>query len=51
MRPMPLIVDRAADLVVTRAEALDGDLYHILVPAAESLVSKHPLAATLSGGR
>jgi hypothetical protein len=47
MRPMPLIVDRAADLVVTRAEALDGDLYHILVPAAESLVSKHPLAATL----
>ncbi len=40
-------LDRAADLVVTRAEALDGDLYHILVPAAEALEAKHPLAATL----
>ena len=40
-------LDRAADLVVTRAKELDGDLYHILVPAAEALEAKHPLAATL----
>ena len=40
-------LDRAADLVVTRAAELDGDLYDILVPAAEALEAKHPLAATL----
>ena len=40
-------LDRAADLVVTRSGELDGDLYHILVPAAEALEAKHPLAATL----
>jgi hypothetical protein len=40
-------LDRAADLAVTRAKELDGDLYHILVPAAEALEAKHPLAATL----
>jgi len=40
-------LDRAADLVVTRTKELDGDLYHILVPAAEALDAKHPLAATL----
>ena len=40
-------LDRAADLVVTRSAELDGDLYHILVPAAEALEAKHPLAATL----
>jgi hypothetical protein len=40
-------LDRAADLVVTRAKELDGDLYHMLVPAAEALEAKHPLAATL----
>jgi hypothetical protein len=40
-------LDRAADLVVTRARELDGNLYHILVPAAEALEAKHPLAATL----
>jgi hypothetical protein len=39
--------ERAADLVVTRSRELDGDLYHILVPAAEALDAKHPLAATL----
>ena len=40
-------LDRAADLVVTRSAELDGDLYEILVPAAEALEAKHPLAATL----
>jgi hypothetical protein len=40
-------LDRAADLVVTRANELDGDLYHLLVPAAEALEARHPLAATL----
>jgi hypothetical protein len=40
-------LDRAAALVVTRAVELDGDLYHVLVPAAEALETKHPLAATL----
>lgn len=40
-------LDRAADLVVARATELDGDLYHILVPAAEALEAKHQLAATL----
>lgn len=40
-------LERAADLVVTRAAELDGDLYHMLVPAAEALEAKHPLAATL----
>jgi uncharacterized Zn finger protein len=39
--------ERAAELVVTRTKELDGDLYHILVPAAEALDAKHPLAATL----
>lgn len=40
-------LDRAADLVVSRTVELDGDLYHILVPAAEALEAKHPLAASL----
>ena len=40
-------LDRAANLVVTRAGELDGDLYEFLVPAAEALDAKHPLAATL----
>jgi hypothetical protein len=40
-------LDRAAELVTSRAAELDGDLYHVLVPAAEALEAKHPLAATL----
>jgi hypothetical protein len=40
-------LDRAAALVLSRAEELDGDLYYILVPAAEALETKFPLAATL----
>ena len=37
----------AARLVETRSEELDGDLYHILTPAADALREKHPLAAVL----
>jgi hypothetical protein len=40
-------LDRAAELVLSRADELDGDLYYILVPAAEALETKYPLAATL----
>jgi hypothetical protein len=40
-------LDRAADLVLQRASELDGDHYEILTPAAEALIGKHPLAATL----
>lgn len=39
--------DRAARLVVDRADALDGDCYWILAPAAEALASRSPLASTL----
>jgi hypothetical protein len=40
-------LDRAASLVIKRAEELDGDHYEILTPAANALAGKHPLAATL----
>ncbi|WP_375429656.1 DUF6880 family protein [uncultured Sphingomonas sp.] len=40
-------LDRAAALVIDRADALDGDLYELLTPAAEALEEKHPLAATI----
>lgn len=40
-------LDRAADLVVNRADELDGDHYEVLSPTAEALCAKHPLAATL----
>jgi hypothetical protein len=40
-------LDRAARLVLQRADQLDGDHYEILTPAAEALAGKHPLAATL----
>lgn len=38
----------AAQLLEARAAELDGDLYHILAPAAEALRERHPLAATLA---
>ncbi len=38
-------LDHAAELVVSRADELDGDHYEILGPAADSLEGKHPLAA------
>ena len=40
-------LQRASQLVLGRAGALDGDLYELLSPAAEALDGKHPLAATL----
>jgi hypothetical protein len=40
-------LDRAAILVIRRAAELDGDHYEILTPAADALVGRHPLAATL----
>ena len=40
-------LDQAADLVLQRADELDGDHYEILTRAADALAGKHPLAATL----
>jgi hypothetical protein len=40
-------LDRAADLVLQRADEVDGDHYEVLTPAAEALAAKHPLAATV----
>ncbi len=40
-------LQRASELVVSRAGALDGDLYELLSPAADALDAKYPLAATL----
>jgi hypothetical protein len=41
-------LDRAANLVLQRADELDGDHYEILTAAADALAAKHPLAATLT---
>jgi hypothetical protein len=38
---------RAAQLVVDRADEVDGDHYEVLTPAADALQEKHPLAATV----
>ena len=40
-------LDRAAQVVMARAEELDGNAYDILTPAADALEVEHPLAATL----
>jgi len=40
-------IEYAAQLVTARASELDGDHYEILTPAAEALVAKYPLEATL----
>jgi Family of unknown function (DUF6880) len=40
-------LERAASLVIQRADELDGDHYEILTPAANALAAKYPLAATL----
>ena len=40
-------LERAANLVIQRADELDGDHYEILTPAANALAAKYPLAATL----
>ena len=39
--------DRAADLVIERHKEIDGNRFEYLTPAADALVSSHPLAATL----
>jgi hypothetical protein len=39
--------DRAARLVLVRADELDGNDYMLLTQAAEALSDRHPLAATL----
>ena len=39
--------ERAARVVVARAEDLNGDSYHTLTAAADALEAEHPLAATL----
>lgn len=38
---------RTAQLVVARASEIDGNLYHLLDPAARLIEGKHPLAATI----
>jgi hypothetical protein len=40
-------LDNAAELVLSRADKLDGYHYEILGPAADVLEAKHPLAATV----
>lgn len=40
-------LDRAARLVLERADQLDGDRPELLEPAARALEGRHPLAATL----
>lgn len=39
--------ERAARVVMTRADELDGNSYHTLTTAADMLEAEHPLAATL----
>ena len=39
---------RAAKLIETRNDELDGDAYYVLTPAAEALDAHYPLAATLA---
>ena len=40
-------LERASELVLGRAQALNGDHYELLSPAAEALDSRYPLAATI----
>ena len=40
-------LQQASRLVLSRAPALNGDLYELLSPAAEALDGRYPLAATL----
>lgn len=41
-------LDRAAAVILERADDLDGDAYMVLTPAADALAEKHPLAATVA---
>jgi hypothetical protein len=40
-------LDKAADLVLSRADELNGDHYEVLTPAADALEANYPLASTL----
>ncbi len=40
-------LERAANLVIQKADEIDGDHYEFLAPAADALAEKHPLAAIL----
>jgi hypothetical protein len=40
-------LERAADLVLQRADEVDGNQYETLAPAAEALAGNYPLAATV----
>ncbi len=40
-------LDRAARMVMQRPQELDGNRYDVLPPAADALIRKYPLAATL----
>lgn len=40
-------IEKAAALVLARANELNGDHYEVLAPAADALAGRHPLAATL----
>jgi hypothetical protein len=40
-------LQQASELVLSRTQALNGDLYELLSPAAEALDARYPLAATL----
>jgi len=41
-------LQEAARLVTRRAAELDGNHYHLLSPAADALMARHPLAASLT---
>lgn len=40
-------LERAARLVLVRAQEFDGDTYEVLTPAADALSARYPLAATV----
>ena len=40
-------LDRAARMVLDRADEIDGDHYEVLTPAADALQERYPLAATV----
>ena len=41
-------LEHAAQLVINRADEMDGDHYEILTPTADALAANYPLAATLA---
>ena len=41
-------LDKGAGLIVQQVTALDGDQYELLVPVAEALAGRYPLAATIA---